>query len=118
MAKYAKNYLPILFNIYTTEMNLEKDPIRQSIVDTIKCYLKIADSELCNTYLNQSIANFKKYDELDEKPAQTIGNSNNNQQADEKKLKSNKVVFDSEKVLQNIRCHSHVRQSIIIHIVE
>lgn len=66
MSKYAKNYLPIMFNLYTTDPRLD-DSIRQSIIDTVRHFLTIADLELVNTYLSQCMVNFdnfsKKYDE-------------------------------------------------------
>ena len=43
--KYAKNYLPLLFNLYTSEKwNHSRDPVRQSVFETIKRYLTITDS--------------------------------------------------------------------------
>jgi ribosomal RNA-processing protein 12 len=58
MSKYAKNYLPVMFNIYTTEMSFDKDPQRHSLHDTIKCYLTIADADLANIYLSKAIQNY------------------------------------------------------------
>ncbi|CAF5159631.1 unnamed protein product, partial [Rotaria magnacalcarata] len=35
IAKYAKNYLPLLFNLYTSEKwNASRDPVRQSVFET------------------------------------------------------------------------------------
>jgi hypothetical protein len=61
MAKFAKNYLPILFNLYITEIIIDKDPTRQSVLETVRCYLKIADKDLVNSYLAQAISNYEKY---------------------------------------------------------
>lgn len=99
MSKYAKNYLPIMFNLYTTEIRLEKDPARQSLIDTIKCYLKIADTNLANEYLLQAMKQFENYKKLfDESIKQKINDENNNKSATETS-KSNKVVFDFNRTM-------------------
>ena len=89
MSKYAKNYLPIMFNIYTTELRSEKDPIRQSLIDTIKFFLYITDSELINTYLIHAVKNYesncKLHDEALKKSSQTDNSTN-------------KVKFDFDKM--------------------
>jgi ribosomal RNA-processing protein 12 len=77
MAKYAKNYLSIMFNVYTTEMKLEKDPVRQSLLDTIKCYMKIADFDLLNFFLAQSIQHYENHSLMYEKSLKTDLNNNN-----------------------------------------
>ncbi|KAK9501974.1 hypothetical protein O3M35_012592 [Rhynocoris fuscipes] len=47
MAKYAKNYLPILFNIYTTKvLGTDEEGARLATLETIKVYLKISEKEL------------------------------------------------------------------------
>lgn len=97
MGKYAKNYLPIMFNIYTTEIRVDKDPSRQSLIDTIKYYLKITDLELINNYLLQAI---KNYDIQSKKHYESLQNKdlNNNQpKLDEKP----KVTFDFNKQAVN-----------------
>ena len=88
-----------MFNIYTTEIRIEKDPIRQSIIDTLKCFLKIADKELVNTYLARSIEQFKHYSELYEKSLKTTAdlNNNNTSQEPQKNEGKKKVVFDFNK---------------------
>ena len=97
MSKYAKNYLPILFNIYTTELALEKDPIRQSLFDTIKVYLQVTDLELINTYLMQCVKNFENFSKLYEASLtsmETVDSNNNDSQENAQKKK---VVFDFDK---------------------
>ena len=88
-----------MFNIYTTEIRIEKDPIRQSIIDTLKCFLKIADKELVNSYLTRSIEQFKHYSELYEKSSKTSADLNNNNSSQEAKKSEGKkkVVFDFNK---------------------
>ena len=86
MGKFAKNYLPIMFNIYTTEITLENDSIRQILLDTIRNFLQITDLDLVNQYLLQAVKNYENYSKLclENKP----DNKNN----------SNQVVFDFNKI--------------------
>ena len=79
ISKYAKNYLPILFNLYTTELTLEKDPVRQSLLDTIKCYLQITNLELINTYLLHAVKNYEDYSKLCDEAPKPVVDKNNNQ---------------------------------------
>ena len=84
VGKFAKNYLPIMFNIYTTEIAIENESIRQTILDTIKCYLQIADTVLVNEYISQAIKNLEDYSNLTEKHHQEL----------ETKSRDSSVVFD------------------------
>lgn len=61
MSKFAKNYLPILFNIYMMDKCLDKDPLRQLVLETIRSYLKIADNTLINEFLQRA---YNKYVEI------------------------------------------------------
>ncbi|XP_035673332.1 RRP12-like protein isoform X4 [Branchiostoma floridae] len=45
LGRFAKNYLPILFNIYTTEPK-EGDPTVLPVLATVKSYLTVAPSQL------------------------------------------------------------------------
>lgn len=45
MAKYAKNYLPLLFNVYTSEESKDL-PDQQLVLDTIKDYLSVTDGQV------------------------------------------------------------------------
>ena len=51
VSRYAKNFLPIFFNLYTTEPEKEKqrDTSRMAVLETLKCYIKITDQEV-STY--------------------------------------------------------------------
>ncbi len=63
IGKYAKNYLPLLFNLYTTEKwNHSRDPVRQSIFETIKRYLTITDPTLCQTFFDKSLEKIQNTD--------------------------------------------------------
>ncbi|XP_064631172.1 RRP12-like protein isoform X2 [Lineus longissimus] len=54
LARFAKNYLPILFNLYTTESTENThDPARPAALETIKIYLQIADKELTNSLFDK-----------------------------------------------------------------
>ncbi|XP_065926427.1 RRP12-like protein [Magallana gigas] len=44
VARFAKNLLPILFNLFTTEPENTKDTARFAVLETTKCYLHIADT--------------------------------------------------------------------------
>ena len=65
--------------MYTTDIKLEKDPIRQSLLDTIKYYLQISDLELINTYLLHAVKNYEEYSKLCEQASKVhIVDKNNN----------------------------------------
>ncbi|XP_075532514.1 RRP12-like protein [Dermacentor variabilis] len=49
MSRYAKNFLPILFNIYTNEAPSQcEEGTRLAAYDTIKAFVRIADDQLCS----------------------------------------------------------------------
>jgi ribosomal RNA-processing protein 12 len=54
VCRYAKNYLPILFNIYTSEMK-EGEPSRDPVLDCISSYLSITDHKLLETFFTSLI---------------------------------------------------------------
>ena len=45
LSQYAKNYLPILFNLYTAEEK-EGDPDKLPILETVRVYLSITDHKV------------------------------------------------------------------------
>ena len=71
-----------MFNIYTTEITLENDSIRQILLDTIRNFLQITDLDLVNQYLLQAVKNYENYSKL------CLENKPDN------KINSNQVVFD------------------------
>ena len=75
-----------MFNIYTTEIAIENESIRQTFLDTIKCYLQITDPELVNVYISQAIKNLDNYTKLSEKHHQETEAN--------KKSRDAPVVFD------------------------
>ena len=52
LSQYAKNYIPILFNLYTAEEK-EGDPDKLPLLETIRMYLSLAKPEV-------SIRNFER----------------------------------------------------------
>ena len=61
LAGFAKNYLPLLFNIYTGDAESPKDPKKLSVFETIKCYMQVADSEVGVESIQSSIYNYSAY---------------------------------------------------------
>ncbi|XP_069705584.1 RRP12-like protein [Periplaneta americana] len=56
MARFAKNYLPILFNFYTTKPNgTDEEGQRLAAYETIKIYLQIANHELCHEMFDRAL---------------------------------------------------------------
>lgn len=56
LARFDKNYLPILFNVYTTKpIGSDEEGQRLAALETIKVYLAISRSELTEELLNNSI---------------------------------------------------------------
>ncbi len=54
LAQYGKNYLPLLFNLFTTEPenpSRKNDRSRLSVLETIKTYLLVADGKVCDTWV-------------------------------------------------------------------
>ncbi|KAL3193137.1 hypothetical protein MRX96_058630 [Rhipicephalus microplus] len=51
MSRYAKNFLPILFNIYTSESSSQcEEGIRLAAFDTIKAFVEIADGKVIRVF--------------------------------------------------------------------
>ncbi|GFU16993.1 RRP12-like protein [Trichonephila clavipes] len=56
LAKYAKNYLPILFNLYLTETKGKaEEDTRLAAFETCKVYLCITDEQLISTFFKKAI---------------------------------------------------------------
>ncbi|CAC5426030.1 RRP12 [Mytilus coruscus] len=60
VAKFAKNFLPILFNIFTADSDNTKDPVKLAVLETIKCYLQIADMNLVSTFCDKCTEKLKE----------------------------------------------------------
>ncbi|XP_036149420.1 RRP12-like protein isoform X2 [Monomorium pharaonis] len=56
LARFAKNYLPILFNLYTTRPSgTDEEGARLAAFDTIKAYMTIVSSELANKLFDEAL---------------------------------------------------------------
>ncbi|GAB6025472.1 pre-rRNA processing protein [Chamberlinius hualienensis] len=61
LAKYAKNYLPIFFNLYGTEPGTDEqnyEGFRLAVFDTIKVYLQIANPDICQSLFSNGLKLF------------------------------------------------------------
>jgi len=59
LARYSKNFLPILFNLYTTvPAGAEEAGQRLASLETIKLYFMIADGDLVNTMFDRAMEKF------------------------------------------------------------
>lgn len=57
LARFAKNYLPILFNLYTTRPSgTDEEGQRLAAFDTIKTYLTIVSSDLANEMFERALS--------------------------------------------------------------
>ncbi|EGI69855.1 PREDICTED: RRP12-like protein [Acromyrmex echinatior] len=55
LARFAKNYLPILFNLYTTKPNgTDEEGARLAAFDTMKIYMTIVSSDLANELFDRA----------------------------------------------------------------
>ncbi|KAJ7336526.1 pre-rRNA processing protein [Desmophyllum pertusum] len=54
LSLYAKNYLPILFNLYTVEEK-EGDPDKLPILETVRIYLSITDHKLVAKFFSKGL---------------------------------------------------------------
>lgn len=54
LSQYSKNYLPILFNLYTAEDN-EGDADKLAILETVRVYLSITDHKLVATFFSKGL---------------------------------------------------------------
>lgn len=56
LARFAKNYLPILFTVYTTKpCGTDEEGQRLAALDTIKIYITIANGDLVNELFDQAL---------------------------------------------------------------
>lgn len=48
LARFSKNYLPILFNLYSTQTkDKNEERVRLAAYETCKAFLQISDKEVC-----------------------------------------------------------------------
>jgi ribosomal RNA-processing protein 12 len=74
VARFSKNYLPILFNLYTSEEEEEEEEgVRQAVLQCVEAYISITDPSLVTTLSSSALTNLslpnltpgKKYRLLD-----------------------------------------------------
>ncbi|XP_043269034.1 RRP12-like protein [Venturia canescens] len=66
LARFAKNYLPLLFNLYTTKPNgSDEEGQRLAAFDTIKVYLPITSKELIGELFDRALARLDETDNDD-----------------------------------------------------
>ncbi|XP_013379809.1 RRP12-like protein isoform X2 [Lingula anatina] len=65
LARFSKNFLPILFNLFTTAPESEKDMSRLAVLETIRCYIQISDEQLVNSFFDKCMS---KLEDEDAKP--------------------------------------------------
>ncbi|XP_034940350.1 RRP12-like protein [Chelonus insularis] len=66
LARFAKNYLPLLFNLYTTKPNgSDEEGQRLAAFDTIKVYLTITSKELCGELFDKALSKLQEPDQND-----------------------------------------------------
>lgn len=55
LGRYAKNFLPIFFNIYTTKpTGTDEEGQRLAALDTLKVYLTVSNQELCGELFDRA----------------------------------------------------------------
>ena len=62
VSRFAKNFLPLLFNLFTSEATNEKSPTRLAVLETVKCYLQIADRELIGSFFDRCLGRTQEED--------------------------------------------------------
>lgn len=50
VSKFSKNFLPILFNLFTAETDNSKDPVKLAVLETIKCYLQVTEPNVSQVF--------------------------------------------------------------------
>ncbi|XP_067934576.1 RRP12-like protein [Watersipora subatra] len=63
MKKYAKNFLPILFNIYTEDVEGESAE-HQVVLDTVRDYLEVAEQQLVNSFFDKCVSKLSSDSEV------------------------------------------------------
>lgn len=61
-AQFAKNFLPILFNLFTKDPDNPHDNRRLAVLETIKVYLTVSDDELVQSFLDKCLSKMEEKD--------------------------------------------------------
>lgn len=56
VARFSKNYLPILFNLYTSEEE-EEEGVRQTLLQCVEAYVSITDPSLITSLSSSALTN-------------------------------------------------------------
>ncbi|KAK7479159.1 hypothetical protein BaRGS_00029600 [Batillaria attramentaria] len=62
VAQFTKNFLPILFNLFTKDPDNAHDNHRLAVLETVKVYITIADSELVLSFLDKCLSKMEETD--------------------------------------------------------
>ena len=57
LARFAKNYLPLFFNLITADSENERDSTRLAVLETAKCYMKVRNINAQQSYLQNIFVN-------------------------------------------------------------
>ena len=60
LGRFAKNFHPILFNLFTESTNKKEERSHLAVLETIKCYMQITDPQLIYSFYD------KCHDKLEE----------------------------------------------------
>ncbi|CAI9733252.1 isoform X1 [Octopus vulgaris] len=65
LAHFAKNFLPILFNLYTQfSADDSKDPLRLTIFETARAYIRITPTQLLQQYIDTSMKQIEEKNDV------------------------------------------------------
>eukprot|EP00112_Aurelia_sp_Birch-Aquarium-sp1_P019873 Seg500.3 transcript_id=Seg500.3/GoldUCD/mRNA.D3Y31 product="RRP12-like protein" protein_id=Seg500.3/GoldUCD/D3Y31 len=67
LKKYSKNYLPILFNLFLTESENGNESVSLPALQTIKAYIRITDTKLVNTFMDNAYEKLKNEEDSKDK---------------------------------------------------
>ena len=100
MKRYAKNYLPLLFNLYTTKATSdEQESHRSSVYETIGYYLRLADDELLHSLFDKAFEKMQTAHVTMKEGEKTLGK----EATDEDKLAQEEKRFVWQSVLALLR---------------
>jgi ribosomal RNA-processing protein 12 len=62
LGSYAKNYLPILFNLHTSELTETEDDVRASVLECIKTYASVTEVSLLEVLFSKALSSLQQED--------------------------------------------------------
>lgn len=75
MSRYAKNFMPIFFNMYTGSVvdgGYDDKGVRLSVLEAIRLYTEVTPSDLITRYVDSAISKSKEADESSQKQARVL----------------------------------------------